>query len=139
MLQYIFLLDMVKDVLVSFWRYDDFLWIDVRIIVVSIDEVAKRSIDCMTVNALVVSERRISVLSGKELIDNLSCDGFDAVDLQLIGQRNHKLDDALADLRVSQQCLYEISIKLVLLLVVDEFDVAALIGKRIFAYLRHEA
>ena len=47
---------MLKNVLVSFWRYDDFFGINVRVIIESIDEVRERSVDCMAVYAFVVSE-----------------------------------------------------------------------------------
>lgn len=77
---------MLKNVLVSFWRDNDFFGIDMRVIVESIDEVRERSVDGMTVYAFVVSKRRVSVLRGKELINNLCCDGLDTVYFELIGQ-----------------------------------------------------
>ena len=55
-LQDVLLLDMLKNVFVSLWRYDDFFWIDVGIVIESIDEVRERSIGCMAVDAFVVSE-----------------------------------------------------------------------------------
>ena len=38
------------------------------------------------------------------------------------------MDDVLADLRVGQQSFNQVGIQFVLLLVVDELDVAALVG-----------
>ena len=118
---------MLKNVLVSFWRYDDFFGINVRVIIESIDEVRERSVDCMAVYAFVVSEWRVSVLCRKELVYYFCCDGLYTVYFELVGQWNHKMDDSFADLRVSQECFDEIGIKFVLFLVVNELDVAALV------------